>query len=277
MIACPSVSKRSIRNHYDLATPFYRLLWGRHIHHGLWEDGGATPEQAQQRLIERLAGAARIAPDERVLDVGCGMGGSSIELVRRYGCRVTGLTLSPLQRWWAVAASVWQGVGRRTRFRCADAETVELPDAAFDVVWNVECSEHFFDKPAFFRRVARWLKPGGRLALCAWLAGMTADAEPHVRAVCEAFLCPSLGTADDYLGWFRAAGLAGGRWADLTHQVEQTWHICQQRIQASGVQRLGRLFGRNMQAFLDHFGTLREAYHRRAMQYGMFVAEKALC
>ena len=32
-----NVSKRAIRTHYDLATPFYRLLWGPHIHHGLWE------------------------------------------------------------------------------------------------------------------------------------------------------------------------------------------------------------------------------------------------
>jgi len=282
MIACPSITKHSIRQHYDLATPFYRLLWGPHIHHGLWEDGDATPDQAQQHLIDRLAGSARIAPGQRVLDVGCGMGGSSIELARRFRCRVTGLTLSPLQRFWATVSAAFQGVGDRTRFRCADAEKVQLPEQSFDVVWNVECSEHLFDKPAFFRRVASWLKSGGRLALCAWLAGEEGASAPGavesaVRLVCEGFLCPSLGTADDYLGWFRDAGLVRGRFDDLTAQVEQTWDICLHRIQISGIYRLGGLFGQDMRRFLDHFVTLREAYRSRTMRYGLFLAEKPEC
>ncbi len=277
MIACPSITKDSIRQHYDLATPFYRLLWGRHIHHGLWEDQDATPAQAQRRLIDRLAAAARIAPGQRVLDVGCGMGGSSIELARRFRCQVTGLTLSPLQRFWATVSAGLQGVGDRVRFRCADAETVRLPERSFDVVWNVECSEHLFDKPAFFQRLGGWLKPGGRLALCAWLAGEEPLAEPLVRLVCEGFLCPSLGTAADYLGWMDAAGLVHSRFEDLTAQVEQTWDICLHRIRTSGIYRLGRVFGREMQSFLDHFVTLREAYRSRAMRYGLFTAEKPEC
>jgi tocopherol O-methyltransferase len=273
MIACDTITKRSIRNHYDLATPFYRLLWGRHIHHGLWE-ARESPQRAQQRLIERLAGAARVTPGDAVLDVGCGMGGSAIELARRYRCTVTGLTLSPLQRLWASFAALQQGVRRRTRFFCGDAEKIGLPESAFDVVWIVECSEHLFDKPAFFRRVAAWLKPGGRLALCAWLAGDEPDAGPQARAVCEGFLCPSLGTAGDYLDWFRAAGLVDRAFADLTAQVSQTWDICLRRVQASGVSRLAGLLGADMRRFLDHFTTLRDGYRSGAVRYGLFVAEK---
>ncbi len=46
MISCPSVEKRVIRTHYNLATPFYRLLWGRHIHHGLWEGSESPAERS---------------------------------------------------------------------------------------------------------------------------------------------------------------------------------------------------------------------------------------
>ncbi|HVS34988.1 MAG TPA: class I SAM-dependent methyltransferase, partial [Gemmataceae bacterium] len=126
MIACASVTKREIRLHYDLATPFYRLLWGPHIHHGVW-DADAEPIQAQQQLIDRLAAAASIAAGQDVLDVGCGMGGSSIELAMRHGCRVTGLTLSPVQRAWARIAAAVKGVGGRTRFWCGDAERIVFP------------------------------------------------------------------------------------------------------------------------------------------------------
>jgi tocopherol O-methyltransferase len=74
MIACPSVLKEEIRAHYDLATAFYRLLWGQHIHHGLW-DAAESPAVAQRKLIESLAHEAGIRGGEHVLDVGCGMGG----------------------------------------------------------------------------------------------------------------------------------------------------------------------------------------------------------
>ena len=273
MIVCPSISKRSIRNHYDLATPFYRLLWGPHIHHGLWE-GDEPPDEAQRRLIDRLAKEVALAPQQTVLDVGCGMGGSTIDLARRYNCATTGVTLSPVQRTWATLSARRQGVSGRTRFLRGDAETIRFPAAAFDVVWNVECSEHLFDKPAFFRRAAGWLRPGGRIALCAWLAGDAADAEREAMLVCEHFLCPSLGTADDYREWMTAAGLTVRTFADLTAQVSQTWDICIRRVRSTGVGLLSRLGGRKMRSFVEHFATLGNAYRSGAMRYGLFVAEK---
>jgi len=58
MIAYPSVTKRSIRFHYDLSTLFYRLMWGRHIHHGLWEANefhqrGTAAADGNSRIIGR--------------------------------------------------------------------------------------------------------------------------------------------------------------------------------------------------------------------------------
>jgi tocopherol O-methyltransferase len=273
MIVCPSISKRSIRRHYDLATPFYRLLWGPHIHHGLWE-GDESPDAAQRRLIDRLASAAALGPGQTVLDVGCGMGGSTIDLARRYECITTGLTLSGIQRGWAALSARWQGVGGRTRFLRGDAEAMHFPPASFDVVWNVECSEHLFDKPAFFRRAAGWLRAGGRVALCAWLAGDAPHAQREALRVCEGFLCPSLGTAGDYRGWLTDAGLMVRTFEDLSAKVGQTWDICIRRVRTSGIGVLGRLAGRDMRSFLEHFATLGNAYRSGAMRYGLFIAEK---
>ncbi|MEI6637024.1 MAG: class I SAM-dependent methyltransferase [Planctomycetota bacterium] len=284
MIETTTVAKQSIRSHYDLATPFYRLLWGPHIHHGLWsaEDAArlvpkATPRAAQEHLTDTLAGLSQVGSGQRVLDVGCGMGGSSIRLARKYGCHVTGITLSGVQRRWAAVAATLQGVGNAVEFRRIDAEVADFAASSFDVVWSIECTEHLFDKAAFFQRVGRWVKPGGRVAICAWLAARDADLpakRPQVKAVLEAFLCPSLGSFDDYRGWMTAAGLVVEVEEDWTARVCRTWEICDRRVKRLGLPWLARFVDPAQGLFLERFGTLLGAYTSGAMQYGCFVARR---
>lgn len=288
MIVAPAragrMAKGAIRSHYDLATPFYRLLWGPHIHHGLWplEDldrplPTTSPRVAQDRLTDALASLAGVTTDSRVLDVGCGMGGSSIRLARRHGCRATGITLSGVQRRWATMAARLARVGRDATFLVADAETVTFPDEAFDVVWSVECTEHLFDKPAFFARAARWIAPGGRMAIVAWLAARDADrpgAREQVERVCDAFLCPSLGSFDDYRSWMTAAGLDVVHEEDWTRRAERTWEVCEKRVRRFGLHRIARIVDARQATFLEHFGTLSGAYRSGAMQFGCIVARR---
>ena len=276
MICCDQVRKSVIRRHYDVSTPFYRLLWGPHIHHGLW-DADETVAAAQLHLTETLARLAKVESGQRVLDVGCGMGGSSIHLAKHYACHVTGLTLSPVQRHWATWSSRCQRASRRTEFLCADADRFEAEASSFDRVWSIECTEHLFDKPAFFQRAARWLRSGGRIAICAWLAGDTAgnaDRRRQVHDVCEGFFCPSLGTTEDYQGWMEAAGLSPIVTYDWTDRVQRTWEICLERVARSRVRYLAHLIDDDAVLFLDRFATLLRAYQSGAMRYGCFIANK---
>jgi tocopherol O-methyltransferase len=275
MLSCPGVQKRVIRTHYDLSTPFYRLLWGPHIHHGFWE-ADESPQRAQLKLTERLAELAGISAGQNLMDIGCGMGASSIHLAKNVGCRCLGVTISPLQRRWASLAALRHGVRERVEFRCEDAEQIDLPANSLDVVWSVECTEHLFDKPRFFERAAKWLKPGGVMAICAWLAGDTADVDrrQQVQDVCEGFFCPSLGTAKDYTHWMEQAGLDIEHCIDWTARVSRTWEICEQRVRRSRVRWLAHLFGRDSVMFLDRFGTILNAYRSGAMQYGCFIARR---
>jgi tocopherol O-methyltransferase len=196
----------------------------------------------------------------------------------RSGCRVTGVTLSPIQRRWCAIESWCRGLSRQTVWQCGDAETVAFPDNAFDVVWSIECTEHLFDKASFFRTAAQWLKPGGRMAICAWLVGDRTDAAAvqRVKDVCEGFLCPSLGTSADYCQWFEESGLVVQQNLDWTNRVMQTWEICERRVHRSGVRRLARLMDRDTSLFLDRFKTILEAYREGSMKYGAFVATKRL-
>jgi cyclopropane fatty-acyl-phospholipid synthase-like methyltransferase len=54
--------KDTIIEHYDLVSPYYRSLWGEHLHHGYWIRGDESKEEAQLQLIEHLAEIAGIKP-----------------------------------------------------------------------------------------------------------------------------------------------------------------------------------------------------------------------
>ncbi|MGI9472343.1 MAG: SAM-dependent methyltransferase [Rubripirellula sp.] len=276
MIAVEGVEKATIRSHYQLGTLFYRLLWGPHIHHGLW-NGDESPREAQSQLTETLADMAHIEKQDSVVDVGCGMGGSAIHLAKTRGCQVTGVTLSPIQRRWAAATSRLKRVNSLTRFLADDAEQVVFEPSSFDVVWSVECTEHLFDKQAFFERAASWLRPGGRMAICVWFEGEDTSKAGHrklVEDVCHRFVCPSLATREDYANWIEQTGLSVTSNVDWTERAAKTWEICKQRVSRSGVRHLAKVLDKDQVAFLDGFDTLLEAYHCGAMQYGAIVAEK---
>ena len=89
--------KDSIRRHYDLITPFYLKIWGEHIHHGLWLKGNETKEDAQENLVRELIKIGQIPKRAKILDVGCGLGGSSMYLANHLGAEVVGITLSRVQ------------------------------------------------------------------------------------------------------------------------------------------------------------------------------------
>src|SRR5687767_11309132 len=134
-------SQEAIRQHYDRLSAHYHAFWGEHIHHGLWEEA-ASPEAAQVRLIERLARQAEIRPGSRILDIGCGLGGSSRWLARELGCSVLGITISPVQVRMAEALTRKAGLTESVSFALMDARDLSQLREQFDAVWVIECSEH---------------------------------------------------------------------------------------------------------------------------------------
>src|SRR6516164_8973644 len=149
-----------IRKHYDRLSMFYRMLWGEHLHHGYWENGESI-ERAQIKLMEQLAEQAGIPRGAKVLDIGCGLGGSAFWLANQYNCSVTGLTISPVQVRIANKKAKVKGLADRVRFLVVDANLWQPEAESVDIVWIMESSEHLHDKKNFFERCARALRPGG--------------------------------------------------------------------------------------------------------------------
>jgi len=270
-----SVTVASIREHYDRLSFYYRTLWGDHIHHGYW-DKDQTPKQAQIALVERLAQRAEIRAGSRVLDVGCGLGGSAIWLARELKCSVLGLTISPAQLEMARTRAIEEGLEDRVRFQLEDANSLRYVEM-FDVVWVIECSEHLFDKAAFIRSAAAALQPGGVLALCAWLKSDGVPSDEHheiVDRVCRGMLCPSLASKSEYGTWMANAGFRVRTADDITRAVSKTWDLCLKIPGLPVVQSLLRAADSATLEFISSFADIATAYSQGAMSYGMFTAIK---
>ena len=146
-------------------------VW-HHLHWGLYADpAGAddSPEgyvTAAEALTEHIVTAAGITDGGRILDVGCGFGGTIGHVRRRNeGCWLAGLNIDVRQLAWA---------GRllapaRIPFLAADGCALPIGTGTLDHVLAVECVFHFPSRKAFFREAARVLEPGGTLALSDFL------------------------------------------------------------------------------------------------------------
>lgn len=110
-----------------------------------------------------LAERGRLAPGLRVLDVGCGIGGSARYLAGEHGCRVVGIDLTAEYVDAAKVLAELVGLEHAVEFREGNALDLPFPDAAFDVVWTEHVQMNIADKKGFYGELARVLVPGGRL------------------------------------------------------------------------------------------------------------------
>jgi ubiquinone/menaquinone biosynthesis C-methylase UbiE len=124
----------------------------------------------------RLAQLAQINGSERVLDVGCGIGGPSRYLASRFGCRVTGLDLTA--DFIALAGMLAQRtrLSDKVSYRQGDALDMPFADASFDLVWSQNAAMNIADRDRLYGEMRRVLTPSGRLALQEIAAGP--DGEP---------------------------------------------------------------------------------------------------
>jgi tocopherol O-methyltransferase len=269
-------TKDLIREHYDLLSIFYRWLWGQHIHHGYW-DGDESRHEAQEKLLYKLMEFAGVQPSAEVLDVGCGLGGTAIWLGQTFGARVTGITISPVQKHLATWGAQRAGISRLVQFNCLDASNMDSLSGPFDCILCIECSEHLADKAKFFRDCYRLARAGGRLAICAWCVGKQFDPAAHtnlLNEVLQSMLLPSLASAADYEEWARDAGFVSVEHRDVTSHVKATWEICDSIIRQPNITKLLGCTPLHVRDFAGSFRAMKEAFDVGAMSYVMLTGRR---
>lgn len=264
-----------IAEHYDVVSPFYRRLWGEHLHHGYYTTGRESRVEATEALLERVVQAAAVADGARVLDVGSGFGGTGRWLARRQACRTVGLTLSLVQARMAVEERGHGGVGPQPAFVVGDAARLPLR-GRFDAILALEVLSHVADRPAFLRSAGRLLVPGGRLGIAAWLAAsdLSPDARQRYLDPIEQGMLVRLPTAEEYEAGFAVAGLEPVSFEDASARVCQTWDLCLDIVSDPGLWATAWSHGAEVVAFLRAFRDMRRGFRSGAFRYGILAAEK---
>jgi SAM-dependent methyltransferase len=160
----------AIGGHYAVPALEERILAaleasGKNVDHLVLED--LAPVDAFHVLgraaTEELAGWVAMRETHRVLDVGCGIGGTCRHLAATFGCHAIGIDLTEAYCRTAQSLSRRTGFSDATTFAVASALALPIDDEAFEIVWTEHVQMNLADKQAFYSEMWRVLRPGGHL------------------------------------------------------------------------------------------------------------------
>ncbi|XVE62333.1 hypothetical protein DITRI_Ditri06bG0109600 [Diplodiscus trichospermus] len=229
-----------ISEFYDQSSGLWEDIWGDHMHHGFYDPGSTVSESdhraSQIRMIEESLRFAGISEDpskrpQRIVDVGCGIGGSSRYLARKYGAKCQGITLSPVQAGRANVLAKAEGLADKVSFQVADALKQPFPDGQFDLVWSMESGEHMPEKAKFVNELVRVAAPGGTIIIVTWchrdLGPNEESLQPWekklLNRICKAYYLPEWCSTADYVKLLQSLSLQDIKAADWSQHVAPFW------------------------------------------------------
>ena len=283
-------SSNTVATSYDEWTQdgILEFYWGEHIHLGHY---GSPPRsknflKAKEDFVHEMArwgGLDTLPPGTTLLDVGCGIGGSSRILARDYGFVTTGITISPQQ---VRRAQELTPETLTSSFQVNDALAMTFPDNSFDVVWSIEAGPHMPDKMKYAEEMMRVLKPGGILVVADWnqrddrrkpLKGWE---KPVMRQLLDQWSHPSFSSIEGFSEQIAATGLVQGAvdTADWTQETLPSWldSIWQGIVRPKGLLRFGFSgFVKSLRE-VPTLVLMRIAFGAGLCRFGMFRARKVV-
>jgi len=267
-----------IAKFWDTISVGLNEVWGPHIHHGYYENNETiSPLEAQVRLIEKLSSLITIGKGDKILDAGCGLGGSSIYLAEKFGAIVSGITLSKVQVDIAAKKAFDAGVSN-VSFKIENALSMKsFRDESFDVVWSLESCEQFFDKVQFIDQVKRVLRKNGKLVLATWCSSNDEYEGKKARAyekLCLAFDLPYMPSKSYYQKILKSRQFKVEKMLDLTPNVEKSWDIGISLVSAYSFIKILRTSGMRGLIFTRQLKLMRQAYRDKMINYVVFIATR---
>ncbi|XP_011094670.1 probable tocopherol O-methyltransferase, chloroplastic [Sesamum indicum] len=290
-VAATDTLQKGIAEFYDESSGVWEDIWGDHMHHGFYEPGSdvslSDHRAAQIRMIEESLRFASLSDDSvqkprNIVDVGCGIGGSSRYLARKYGAKCNGITLSPVQAQRAQELAAAQGLDGKVSFQVADALNQPFPDGEFDLVWSMESGEHMPDKTKFVNELARVAAPGGRIIIVTWCHRDLSPSEESLRPeekqllkkICDAYYLPAWCSTADYVKLLQSLSLEDIKAADWSQYVAPFWPaVIKSALSWKGITSLFRTGWKTIRGALV-MPLMIEGYKKGVIKFAIITCRK---
>jgi len=218
-------SQKDIARYYDVSESQYRFFWNldksRSLHYGYWDKSTKTFHEALLNINKVLSDKVRITQEHKVLDAGCGIGGSSIWLAKNIGCNVTGISLSQKQVNKAKALAQTESVDHLAKFENKDFTNTGYANETFDVIWAIESVCHASDKFLFLKEANRILKKGGRLIMADFFKkeNLTGKDAHQIQQWAHGWAVPDFSTKENFMSQLKQSEFSEIKIEDATSAI----------------------------------------------------------
>lgn len=276
---------QQIQQFYDASSRLWEKVWGEHMHHGYYGTRGEIRKprrQAQIDLIDALLQWSQVQSPQNILDVGCGIGGSTLDLANRYNAKATGITLSPVQVNRAQERSQIAGLTEKCDFQVADAMAMPFDDNTFDLVWSLESGEHMSDKAQFLRECYRVGSEGGTILIVTWChrptdaysGELTPSEKRHLEQIYRVYHLPGVISLPEYQAIAQEIGYKNIRTADWSAAVAPFWDVVVASALDPAVLWELLLAGSETWQGAGALPLMQKGYSRGLIRFGLLCAQK---
>ena len=256
--------------HYELPARFFELCLGKRLKYSscYFATGDESLDEAEEAMLALYGERAELADGQSILELGCGWGSLTLWMAERFpNSRITAASNSRSQREFIEAQCRARGFGN-VRVITHDVNTLRLEPAQFDRAVSIEMFEHMRNYETLLGRIARWLRPGGKL---------------FVHIFCHRELLYPFETEgdDNWMGrYFFTGGLMPSAdtllWFQNDLKIEQQWRVSGTHYEKTANAWLANQDAHRdevMRVLVDAYGDEARIWNQRWRMFWMACAE----